>query len=212
MKPTEFFDLTLTCDVRFTRCVILASNSAEGEHEEAQLLAHYWEYHANTAASEAQTYQNKSESTPANKVNCGCALICGLIPSILYLMLIWRNMTFTILMSAFCCRCFHFKASWGVTGINFPVSAPTQTVKRVPSVKSAKKALWVRWRALSIVPEASLQLQECAQKGRAWTLHSLHHEMCLTPAQPPFTASTPRNRPDKRPERRLSVSRGHMIV
>lgn len=35
------------------------SNSAGGEHEEAQVLAHYWENHANTAASEAQIDQNK---------------------------------------------------------------------------------------------------------------------------------------------------------
>lgn len=79
MEPTEFFDLTLTCNVRFTCCVTLASNSAGGEHEEVQVLAHYWGNHANTAASEPQTYQNTSESRPANKLDCGCALICRLI-------------------------------------------------------------------------------------------------------------------------------------
>lgn len=61
------------------------SNSAGGEHEEAQVLAHYWENHANTAASEAQIDQNKRQATPDNKVNCGFALICGLILFIFHL-------------------------------------------------------------------------------------------------------------------------------
>lgn len=54
----EFVDPTLTCNVRFACCVALASNSAGGEHEEVQVLAHYWDYHANPAASEPQTDQN----------------------------------------------------------------------------------------------------------------------------------------------------------
>lgn len=109
-------------------------------------------------------------------------------------------------MSVFWCRCFCFEASWGVTGINSSVSVPTEPVKGVPSVKSTKKALWVTWRALSIVPEASLQLQESRQKGRARTLRSFNHEMCLTPSHPPFTPSTPRNRPERTsPERWLSA-------
>lgn len=35
------------------------------------MLAHFWEYRANTEAP--QTYQNTSQSAPANKGNCGGA-------------------------------------------------------------------------------------------------------------------------------------------
>lgn len=87
VEPVEFLDLTLICNVKFTCCVTLALISVGREHEEAQVSAHYWEHCAKTAASEPQTYQNNSESMPANKVNCGWALICGLILSILYLKL-----------------------------------------------------------------------------------------------------------------------------
>lgn len=104
------------------------------EHEKVQVLVYYWEYHANTTASEPQTYQNMSQSNAANKVGCGCALILSILS-----VSRWKKYECAIPNSVFCCCCFCVRASWGVAGINFSLSVPTLTVKRGAKCEKCQK-------------------------------------------------------------------------
>lgn len=92
------------------------------------------------------------------------------------------------------------------------MSFPTQTLKGLKEKKTAFELCDVVF-ALSIFPEASLQLQEEA-KGERGDTSLLQSLICLTPSHPPFTPSPWRKRAARRgPGEFTSFSQlGHVII
>lgn len=111
--------------------------------------------------------------------------------------------------SAFCCRCFCFDMSSNRNLFHCEFShTDTERVERKTAFELCEVVF-----ALSIFPEASLQLQEEA-KGERGDTSLLQSLICLTPSHPPFTPSPWRKRAARRgPREFTSFSQlGHVII